>query len=148
MLATAWWFDLDGTLIDSVTGMSLRPHAVELLERLRGQGIPVVLWSAGGDDYAARRADQTGIAYLFDAVYSKLGRDGAGRWLLPQTPERHRPAVFVDDQPDELPALGRAVRVPAYIGPNSRDRALRLLADSLTADRATVDHDNMDGAGR
>jgi len=147
MLAAAWWFDLDGTLIDSVTGMSLRPHAVELLEALRGQGAPVVLWSAGGDDYAARRADQAGIAHLFDAVYSKLGRDSTGRWLLPQTPEHHRPAVFVDDQPDDVPALGRAVRVPAYIGPNPRDRALRLLADSLVGNHFNVDHEKTDGAG-
>ena len=52
-----WVFDVDGCLVDSLTGTSLRPGARELLAHL-GRDRLVILWSAGGDGYARSRAEQ------------------------------------------------------------------------------------------
>jgi hypothetical protein len=69
--AVRWLFDVDGTLIDGVTGRSLRPGARELLMALRDRGVAVLLWSAGGAEYAWRRAEDTGIGDLVDAAFDK-----------------------------------------------------------------------------
>jgi hypothetical protein len=45
-------FDVEGCLVDSLTGSSLRPGARQLLEHLAERGSVVVLWRAGGDTYA------------------------------------------------------------------------------------------------
>ncbi|WP_395109901.1 AMP-binding protein [Actinomadura sp. SCN-SB] len=127
MTSRAWLFDVDGTLLDSVTGTSLRPLARELLSGLRERGVPVLLWSAGGADYARRRAEGAGIAGLVTAFHVKAERDGQDRWILPVLPPEHVPAVLVDDQPDEVPPVGRVLGVPPYIGPNPRDTALAAL---------------------
>jgi hypothetical protein len=74
-----WVFDVDGCLIDSLTGTSLRPGAAALLESLRERGNAVVLWSAGGAHYARARASEQGIDALVDAFHSKSGRDADGR---------------------------------------------------------------------
>ena len=127
----AWLFDVDGTLLDSVTGTSLRPLARELLSGLRERGVPVLLWSAGGAGYARRRAQETGIADLVTAVHAKAERDGRGRWVLPALPPEHVPAVLVDDQPEEVPPAGEVLGVPPYVGPNPRDTALAPLLGRL-----------------
>ncbi|MEU9024452.1 AMP-binding protein [Actinomadura sp. NPDC048394] len=128
---TAWLFDVDGTLLDSVTGTSLRPLARELLSGLAERGVPVLLWSAGGADYARRRADGAGIAGYVAAVHEKERRDGDGRWVLPDLPPEHTPAVLVDDQPDELPPAGEVLGVSPYVGPNPRDTGLASLLARL-----------------
>lgn len=133
MTARAWLFDVDGTLLDSVTGTSLRPLARELLSALRERGVPVLLWSAGGADYARRRAEAAGIAGLVTAVHAKAERDGRGRWVLPALPPEYAPAVLVDDQPDEVPPAGEVLGVPPYVGPNPRDTALAALLRRLPA---------------
>ncbi|SEG88608.1 hypothetical protein SAMN04489712_12242 [Thermomonospora echinospora] len=135
MTPKAWLFDVDGTLLDSVTGTSLRPLARELLAGLRERGIPVLLWSAGGDDYAWRRARQAGIAEFVTAAHVKAGRDGRGHWVLPHLPPEHIPAVLVDDQPHEVPPVGEVIGVPPYVGPNPRDTALAALLDELERNR-------------
>jgi acyl-coenzyme A synthetase/AMP-(fatty) acid ligase len=127
MIPRAWLFDVDGTLLDSVTGTSLRPLARELLSSLRERGVPVLLWSAGGADYARRRAEAAGIADLITDVHVKAERDGRGHWVLPALPPEHVPAVLVDDQPGEVPPVGEVLGVPPYIGPNPRDTALAAL---------------------
>jgi hypothetical protein len=43
-----WAFNVDGCLVDSLTGTSLRPGALEVLGRLRKVGATVLHWSAGG----------------------------------------------------------------------------------------------------
>ena len=43
-----WVFDVDGCLVDSLTGTSLRPGAATLLAGLRARGRTVIVWSAGG----------------------------------------------------------------------------------------------------
>jgi len=59
-MGDVWVFDLDGCIVDSLTGSSLRPGTVELLEGLRRAGVTTVLWSAGGADYATKRAESSG----------------------------------------------------------------------------------------
>ncbi|HVV12678.1 HAD family hydrolase [Amycolatopsis sp.] len=129
----AWLFDVDGTVLDLVTGSSLRPLAKELFFALRARGVPVLLWSAGGADYAVRRTRVLGIAGLVTATYSKTRRDEHGRWLLPELPAAHRPAVLVDDEPREIRYTGEIIGVPAYVGHNPRDTAFASLLRRLAA---------------
>ncbi len=90
-----WVFDVDGCLVDSLTGTSLRPGAREILEHLAGR-TRVFLWSAGGDDYAQDRAEQFGVDHLVSGYFSKEGRDAdPARYLeRPHLPacRRHRPS--------------------------------------------------------
>jgi hypothetical protein len=118
-----WAFDLDGCLVGAVLATSLRPRARELLERLRGNGITVVVWSAGGDAYARRIAEDVGIADLVDAYYSKT-RGADGRWVLEAFAPAHLPTLCVDDEPASLPAEVPALAVSPYLGTNRHDRGL------------------------
>ncbi len=126
-----WAFDVDGTLVDSITGSSLRPMARSVLEVLRARGSTVVLWSAGGGDYARRRAEAHGIDDLVDACYDKGVRDGEGRYLTSHLVGEHRPHVCVDDQPDELPAGVESIGVSAYLAPDPHDRGLAALLERI-----------------
>jgi long-chain acyl-CoA synthetase len=128
-----WAFDVDGCLVDSLTGTSLRPGALEVLSRLRDAGATVLLWSAGGLDHAVSRAADLGFAHLIDAVYAKERRGADGRWCTVNLPQQHQPDVFVDDWPDEAPATARLVAVSPYIAPNPHDRGLAPLLAELTA---------------
>jgi hypothetical protein len=119
-----WAFDVDGCLIDSVTGGSLRPLARDVLESLHAQGVTVVLWSAGGGDYARRRAQEHGLHDLVHAYYDKDARDADGRYLVTHLADEHQPAVCVDDQPDEMPAHVEIVGVVSYLAPDPHDRGL------------------------
>jgi long-chain acyl-CoA synthetase len=131
-----WAFDVDGCLVDSLTGTSLRPGALEVLSRLRDAGATVLLWSAGGLDHAVSRAADLGFAHLIDAVYAKERRGADGRWCTVNLPPQHQPDVFVDDWPDEAPATARLVPVSPYIAPNPDDRGLAPLLAELTAGQA------------
>jgi long-chain acyl-CoA synthetase len=135
--AAVWAFDVDGCLVDSLTGTSLRPGALETLGLLRADGATVLLWSAGGREHAAGRAAELGFAHLIDAVYAKEIRGSDGRWSTANLPPDHQPDVFVDDWPDEAPATARLVCVSPYIAPNPHDRGLSPLLAELTASRST-----------
>jgi hypothetical protein len=125
-----WAFDVDGCLVDSMTGTSLRPHAAEILALLHGTGRTVVLWSAGGREHAAAMADRHGFTHLLHGMYDKLGRDQEGRLTTAHLPLPHRPDVVVDDRPEDAPAGTRVVAVGPYIAPDDEDRGLtRLLQD-------------------
>jgi long-chain acyl-CoA synthetase len=132
--AAVWAFDVDGCLVDSLTGTSLRPGALEALSRLRDRGATVLLWSAGGREHAVSRCTELGFAHLIDAVYAKDFRGADGRWSTANLPSEHQPDVFVDDWPDEAPATARLVGVSPYIAPNPHDRGLAPLLAELTAD--------------
>lgn len=132
-----WAFDVDGCLVDSLTGTSLRPGTVETLSMLRAEGVTVLLWSAGGRDHAESRATELDFAHLIDAVYAKEIRGADGRWSTANLPAEHQPDVFVDDWPDEAPATARIVSVSPYIAPNPHDRGLAPLLVELTAARST-----------
>jgi phosphoglycolate phosphatase-like HAD superfamily hydrolase len=134
-----WTFDVDGTLIGSVRSDRLRPGAVELLEELTGRGVAIVLWSAGGDDYALRKAREHGIERFFAGFYAKARRDALGRYTVDHFAPEHRPAVFVDDSPIDLPVDmavdlpggARIVAVAQFIGGNAADRGLFEVLDQL-----------------
>jgi phosphoglycolate phosphatase-like HAD superfamily hydrolase len=119
-----WVFDLDGCIVDSHTGTSLRPGALELLDRLRSAGARIVLWSAGGADYARRRADEHGVTSRFDAFHDKDGRDPAGRYRTDHFLVDHRRVVFVDDRPEDMPEDAEVIAVSPYLGQNPHDRGL------------------------
>ena len=120
-----WVFDVDGCLVDSLTGTSLRPGARELLEHLRAEGgARVVVWSAGGGDYAERRTHDLGVGHLVDAFHSKEERDDDGRYRTDHFLSDPSAAVFVDDRPEDLPVGARAIAVSPYLAANPHDRGL------------------------
>src|SRR5271168_1288180 len=80
-----WVFDVDGCLVDSLTGTSLRPGARELLDSLAGRA-RVLFWSAGGDDYARARAEQFQVDHLVNGYFSKEGRNAEGHYLTTNLP--------------------------------------------------------------
>jgi phosphoglycolate phosphatase-like HAD superfamily hydrolase len=125
--ATVWVFDVDGCLVDSLTGTSLRPGAPELLAHLRQHDCRVLLWSAGGADHARRRAQEQGIVELIDGFHSKEGRDNAGHYVIGFLADP-RAAVFVDDRPEDIPLGTDVVAVSPYLVDNPHDRGLALVA--------------------
>lgn len=123
-----WWvFDVDGCLIDSLTGTSLRPGAQELLAHL-GSGSRIILWSAGGADYARARAEQFGVDGHISGYFAKGGRDGDGHYVtghLAVDPDR---AVFVDDRPEDLAPDLEVLAVSPYLSEDPYDHALEAVA--------------------
>ena len=124
-----WVFDVDGCLVDSLTGTSLRPGAADLLAHLRRSGSAVLLWSVGGADYARQRAEEQGIDGLFDSFHSKDGRDAVGRYLTGGFLDRAEPVVFVDDRPEDLPVGAQVVAVSPYLSEDRHDRGLAKVAE-------------------
>jgi long-chain acyl-CoA synthetase len=123
--SVVWVFDVDGCIIDSLTGTSLRPGARELLQHLRAEpGSRVVVWSAGGDDYARRRARALDIEHLADAFHNKEHRDDDGRYRTDHFLPDPSDAVFVDDRPEDLPVGARVIAVSPYLAANPHDRGL------------------------
>lgn len=120
-----WVFDVDGTLVDSLTGTSLRPWSAELLTHLRAAGFRTVLWSAGGAAYADERAAQHGVACLVHDYHDKDGRDGDGRYVVRGFLAALDRVVFVDDRPEDLPVGADVVAVSPYLAPDPHDRGLR-----------------------
>jgi phosphoglycolate phosphatase-like HAD superfamily hydrolase len=123
-----WVLDVDGCLIDSLTGMSLRPGAADLLEQLHSSGHMIVLWSAGGADYAEARATSHGIAEYVHRFHAKEARDLDGRYI-PHFVDEDEVVVFVDDRPEDMPVGAAVITVSPYIGPNPHDRGLARAAD-------------------
>ena len=131
-MSDVWAFDVDGCLVDAISGTSLRPLARPILEQLRAQGSVVVLWSAGGGDYARRRAVDHGIDDLILAFYGKDERGGDCRYLVDHLAVEHRPSVCVDDQPEDLPADVDAVGVSPYLAHNPHDLGLAAVLERIT----------------
>lgn len=128
----AWVFDVDGCLIDSMSGDSLRPLVPDLLDALTGAGVEIVLWSAGGQEYARRRAEQFGFDHLLTATYGKVERDESGAWSVAEVLAGHDPELFVDDLPHELPASVDVIGVRPYLAENRHDKALAGLLERAT----------------
>ena len=130
MPARTWVFDVDGTLIDALSGTSLRPGAEALLERLRSSGCRLLLWSAGGGEYAERRAAAHGIDGYFEGFFDKDNRDSDGRYV-PTFLTAPLDATFVDDQPVDMPVGATVVAVSPYLRHDPHDRGLaRALPDA------------------
>jgi phosphoserine phosphatase len=122
--AETWIFDVDGCLIDSLTGSSLRPGARDLLTHLQTRGCAVLVWSAGGADYARQRCVEQGVEHLVDGVHAKDGRDVDGRYRTDAFLGALDEAVFVDDRPEDLPVAARVVAVSPYLVDDPHDRGL------------------------
>lgn len=54
-------FDCDGTLVNNDTPPSSRGHVVALFEALEAVGCKMVIWSAGGVEYAKMIRDYIGL---------------------------------------------------------------------------------------
>jgi long-chain acyl-CoA synthetase len=119
-----WIFDVDGCLIDSLTGTSLRPRARAILEHLTADGRRVLLWSAGGDDYARARAEELGVDDLVDGFFAKDGRDADGCYRTGHLPADDHHAVFVDDRPEDLALSLDVIAVSPYLSDDPFDRGL------------------------
>jgi phosphoglycolate phosphatase-like HAD superfamily hydrolase len=126
-----WAFDVDGCIVDSLTGLLKGTATTEILERLRATGHTVVLWSAGGGDYARDRAEQHGVGHLVDATYGKQTRGADGRWSLTDFATMHRPSVLVDDRPEDAPHDLEVIAVSPYIAPDVHDRGMHRVLLSL-----------------
>lgn len=120
-----WVFDVDGTLIDSLVGDSLRPGAAVLLEHLSGAGAEIVLWSAGGADYAESRATNHGLGRFVTRYASKDGRDSNGAYQVDSLGRPLDQLVFVDDRPEDMPVGGNVIAVSPYISHHPHDKGLR-----------------------
>jgi len=126
--AGCWVFDVDGCLVDSLTGSSLRRGARDLLAQLAAGGVRVILWSAGGDRYARARAEQFGLDGLVDAYHAKSGRDPEGHYATTHLGVGPGPAVFVDDRPEDLAGDLDVRGVSPYLADDPHDRVLEELA--------------------
>lgn len=131
MPTSTWVFDVDGCLIDSLSGGSLRPGAPELLERLKRSGAAILLWSAGGDEYARRKAHQHGIGWAFDGYYSKDSRDERGHYRTDHLPLDDHSVTFVDDQPSDLDPGLSVIAVRPYLAHSRHDTGLAVLAEAV-----------------
>ena len=126
--ATSWVFDVDGTLVDSLTGTSLRPGARDLLAFLAAGDARVIFWSAGGCDYAAQRAAQFGMEPLVNGFFSKEGRDERGFYTTSHLGLGPEPAFFVDDRPEDLSPVLTVIAVSPYLAEDAHDRGLHEVA--------------------
>jgi ribonucleotide monophosphatase NagD (HAD superfamily) len=61
------FIDVDGTLIDQ--NDNPRPHVIELLQRLYAAGYQIIIWSAGGAQYAECKINMvsTHLTYALNA---------------------------------------------------------------------------------
>jgi long-chain acyl-CoA synthetase len=126
--ADCWVFDVDGCLIDSLTGSSMRPGARHLLQHLDRHGRRILLWSAGGGAYARARAEEFGIDHLVSGYFAKDGRDVDGCHRTAHLPIQDRQAVFVDDRPEDLAPDLDVLAVPPYLSDDPHDRGLEHVA--------------------
>jgi hypothetical protein len=124
-----WWvFDVDGCLVDSLTGLSLRPGARELLRHLYLRPAHVILWSAGGDGYALERARQFSIERYVSGFFGKDERGGDGCYRIDHLPDDCRGAVFIDDRPEDLSKDLEVIKVSPYLSNDPHDRGLGIVA--------------------
>jgi hypothetical protein len=129
---SAWAFDIDGCLFDSMSATSVRPLALDVLSHLQTLGVPVVVWSAGGADYARRVITRARLDHFVDGFYEKV-RGPDGRWQLEEFADQHRPSTCVDDDPEGVPSEIRVLAVPPYIAHNPHNRGF---AEVLATARA------------
>lgn len=128
-----WAFDVDGCVVDSLTGTSLRPGTRELLHALRAAGCRIVWWSAGGAEHARLRAVTLGVLELVDAFHGKDARGPDGRYLAEHVAPEGTAVVFVDDRPEDLPAGAAALAVSPYLAHNPHDRGLARAFEAITS---------------
>ena len=118
----SWVFDVDGCLVDSLTGTSLRPGARALLGHL-GR---VAASFCGAPAGRLRRGPggQFGVDGHVSDYFPKEGRDAAGCYLTGHLPVDPRRAVFVDDRPEDLASGLEVLPVSPYLSEDPHDHAL------------------------
>lgn len=120
------FIDVDYTLL--AANGSLRPHARELLIRLREAGHVAYVWSGVGirkDEMSAHDLDQWVEDYFIKPLEDF--RAAVARLHLPVNPD-----LIVDDHAEIVRALG-GVAVRPYFFEEASDRELRRAADALLA---------------
>jgi long-chain acyl-CoA synthetase len=128
-LTKGWWvFDVDGCLVDSLTGTSLRPGARELLAYLNQNSARVILWSAGGDSYAQQRARQFSLEDCVSGFFGKAERDANGWYRTDHLPGGCDLAAYVDDRPEDLAPHLNVIAVSPYLSDDPHDHGLEALA--------------------
>jgi hypothetical protein len=88
----------------------------------------VLWWSAGGHDYAARRATEFEVEPLVSGFFAKEGRDESGFYLTSHLALGSGSAVFVDDRPEDLSPGLTVIAVSPYLVHDPHDRGLRDVA--------------------
>ena len=131
-----WVFDVDGCLVDSLTGTSLRPLARQLLEHL-GRTSRVLLWSAGGGAYARDRAEQFCVDSHVSGYFPKEGRDGQGCYRTTHLAVDPGRTVFVDDRPEDLARDLEVLTVSPYLSEDPHDRGLEGVAQRAGLSRSS-----------
>lgn len=121
---SVWLFDVDGTLIGSVRSDRLRPGAERLIRTLCARGKTLVVWSAGGADYAERMMARFGLDGFVSAFYSKQARGHDGRYTIDHFLPEHWPGTIVDDAAHEAPIAPRVLDVSQFLGSNQHDKGL------------------------
>jgi hypothetical protein len=134
---SAWAFDVDGCVLDSMSATSVRPLVLDVLSQLRTSGVPVVVWSAGGADYARRVVTRAGLDHFVQGFYEKV-RGSDGRWLLDEFADHHRPSTCVDDDPEGVPAGIRVLAVPPYIAENPHNRGFAHVLAAALAEASRI----------
>jgi hypothetical protein len=137
-----WLFDVDGCIIDSMSGRWLRPFAREALEAVKLSGYRVVLWSAGGADHAIEVAARLNLHDVIDDCFDKAIRGPDRRWLVDHLHSFYRPTVCVDDRPEEVPAHLEVISVFPYITHEPRDKALLAVMEHLSTVGAAHGNDH------
>ncbi|MCU1395524.1 MAG: hypothetical protein JWM34_3952 [Ilumatobacteraceae bacterium] len=117
-----WLFDIDGTLVDSFDAQHLRPLVIDLFEAVRQARGAIAVWSAGGIAHAQAVISRHGLHDAVDSFHPK-DIDACGRWSLPHRLDLEH-TICVDDQPAQLPAVGRTFTVFPYLRANPHDRGL------------------------
>jgi long-chain acyl-CoA synthetase len=122
--ADCWIFDVDGCLVDSLTGSSLRPGALRLLEHLAAHRRTVLLWSAGGAAYARAVAEAFDLDGLVTGYHGKDRRDAVGSYETGRLPLGNGHAVFIDDHPEDLSDQLDVIGVSPYLSHDPHDLGL------------------------
>ena len=110
------FFDVDYTILGGYDS-SLRPHTVEVFERLRADGHDVYVWSGEGERWQVVR--NHGLEELVSGVYGKPLHDYRERLELFKVPVV--PDFVIDDYPGIVRCFG-GIQVPEYFGGASRGR--------------------------
>ena len=108
------FFDVDYTILGSYDG-SLRPHTVDVFERLRADGHEVYVWSGEGERWPVVR--EHGLEPLVSGVYGKPLQDYRER--LDQFKVPVVPDFVIDDYAGIVQCFG-GIQIPEYFGSWSR----------------------------
>lgn len=127
------WIDVDGTLVDQ--NDNARPNVFELIRRLRKLDCKIVVWSAGGHDYAAQKIGMISRRINFDLngyIHAYWWKTWYSQIVIPH------PRFFIDDEPSLLEAKKKdgheVFKVPFYdasLDPKAEDDWLLKAADAV-----------------